>query len=134
MVREVRSPWNTTGNEPMRGYSPRQPVKPVQRRTKPTRASCWAYRQISIPASLSAARQPQHAQCMARRTGTRPTRAPMSEARHHRASRDGPIVVLVPVPVGGSPQPLKWAKPPQLSTAAAPAVADPAIHPIEPQG
>jgi hypothetical protein len=22
MVREVRSPWNTTGNEPMRGYSP----------------------------------------------------------------------------------------------------------------
>ena len=30
--------------------------------------------------------------------------------RHHRASRDVQIV-LVPVPVAGSPQPLKWAKP-----------------------
>ena len=112
---------------------PRQPVKPVQRRTKRQRASCWAYRQISIPASLSAARQPQHASAWRAVPGPdRP--APMSEAGHHRASRDGPIVVLVPVPVGGSPQPLKWAKPPAISTAAAPAVADPAIHPIEPQG
>jgi hypothetical protein len=30
--------------------------------------------------------------------------------RHHRASHDVQIV-LVPVPVAGSPQPLKWAKP-----------------------
>jgi hypothetical protein len=32
------------------------------------------------------------------------------DGRHHRASRDVQIV-LVPVPVAGSPQPLKWAKP-----------------------
>ena len=31
----------------------------------------------------------------------------MADARHHHAVQ----VVLVPVTVGGSPQPLKWAKP-----------------------
>ena len=31
----------------------------------------------------------------------------MAHARHHHAVQ----IVLVPVPVGGSPQPLKWAKP-----------------------
>jgi hypothetical protein len=35
----------------------------------------------------------------------------MSDARHHRVSRDVQIV-LVPVPCAGSPEPLKWAKPP----------------------
>jgi hypothetical protein len=34
----------------------------------------------------------------------------MADGRHHRASRDVQIV-LVPVPVAGSHQPLKWAKP-----------------------
>jgi hypothetical protein len=33
------------------------------------------------------------------------------DGRHHRVSRDVQIV-LVPVPMAGSPQPLKWAKPP----------------------
>lgn len=32
--------------------------------------------------------------------------------RHHHASRDGPIVVLVPVPVAGSPEPQRHGKPP----------------------
>jgi len=31
--------------------------------------------------------------------------------RHHRANREGPIVVIVPVPVGGSPEPQRSAKP-----------------------
>jgi hypothetical protein len=30
--------------------------------------------------------------------------------RHHRASRDVQVII-VPVPCGGSPAPLKWAKP-----------------------
>jgi hypothetical protein len=34
----------------------------------------------------------------------------MADGRHHKANRDVQIV-LVPVPVAGSPQPLKWAKP-----------------------
>jgi hypothetical protein len=38
----------------------------------------------------------------------------MSESygyRHHRAGRDGPVVVLVPVPVGGSNEPIRHVKP-----------------------
>jgi hypothetical protein len=31
------------------------------------------------------------------------------DGRHHRVSRE---IIFVPVPVAGSPQPLKWAKPP----------------------
>ena len=36
----------------------------------------------------------------------------MADARHHTAARcPQPVVVFVPVPTAGSPQPLKWAKP-----------------------
>jgi hypothetical protein len=34
-----------------------------------------------------------------------------SNFRHHRASRDGPVVVLVPIPVGGSPESIRQTKP-----------------------
>jgi hypothetical protein len=33
MVKEVRSPWNTTGNEPMRGYSPGSRSSPSNARS-----------------------------------------------------------------------------------------------------
>lgn len=35
----------------------------------------------------------------------------MPNARHHHASRDGPVVVLVPIPVGGSPKSVREMKP-----------------------
>ncbi len=35
----------------------------------------------------------------------------MSDARHHRAHAPGTAIVLVPVPVGGSPEPSRAVKP-----------------------
>ena len=35
----------------------------------------------------------------------------MTDARHHRAHAPGPAVILVPVPVGGSPEPARNVKP-----------------------
>jgi hypothetical protein len=41
----------------------------------------------------------------------REVKSHMVDARHHKAGRDGPIVVLVPIPVGGSPEPFRQVKP-----------------------
>ena len=37
----------------------------------------------------------------------------MMDYSHHKARRDGPVVVLVPVPVGGSPKEANQQRPPR---------------------
>ena len=96
-IEEVRSPWSITPDQPSRrrGISPGANSSPSLARGDQGHVAPLIGK--SGPQPVSAKRDNGRGREPKRDRRLPP--APMTDARHHRASRDGPVVVLVPYPV-----------------------------------
>jgi hypothetical protein len=108
----VRSPWNTTGTEPMRGHSPGAYSNPGNQRARADSGHLVrSPGKGGGPASVSRRDNATSAATPVQGASYRDPTDPgtdMADCRHHVAR---PVVVLVPVPCGGSPQPIRTVKP-----------------------